>query len=181
MSSSDESSEEETTADPVSQELLLDELSADTLAALQSHLQREQESSSDDEEEDGGAGVSEDFGLSQFWVRAPRPAAPRACTTRAACSAPPGAAARRPHCGSRRRRLQYDGDTARRLAQEAIEHAKGGTIAILSAPSAFKALREIVRKPPAAAAGLAISHPHGRTRHNSACRAGAGEQPRFHL
>ena len=92
MSSSDESSEEEATADPVSQELLLDELSADTLAALQSHLQREQESSSDDEEEDGGAGVSEDFGLSQFWVRPPRPADPRADNTRAVCPAPPGAA-----------------------------------------------------------------------------------------
>ena len=42
---------------------------------------------------------------------------------------------------------QYDGATARRLAEEAIEHAQGGTIAILSAPSAFKALREIVRAP----------------------------------
>jgi hypothetical protein len=73
----------------------------------------------------------------------------------------PLAAARRPHCGSRRRRLQYDGDTARRLAEEAIEHAKGGTIAILSAPSAFKALREIVRIPPPTA-GVAISHPRGR-------------------
>ena len=54
---------------PVSQELLLDELSADTLAALQDHLQRKQESDSSEEEEDGGAGVSENFGLSQFWVR----------------------------------------------------------------------------------------------------------------
>ena len=51
----------------VSQELLLDELSADTMAALQSHLQRADESS-ESEEEDGGAGVSENFGLSQFWV-----------------------------------------------------------------------------------------------------------------
>lgn len=55
--------------------------------------------------------------------------------------------------------LQYDGDTARRLAEEAIEHAKGGTIAILSAPSAFKALREIVRVPlPTALRGDACTH-----------------------
>ena len=67
-SSSEESSEEEGPAVEVSQELLLDELSADTLAALQAHLQRKQESSDSDEEEDGGAGVSENFGLSQFWV-----------------------------------------------------------------------------------------------------------------
>ncbi len=66
-SSSEESSEEEEPGVPVSQELLLDELSADTMAALQSHLQRAEESS-ESEEEDGGAGVSENFGLSQFWV-----------------------------------------------------------------------------------------------------------------
>ena len=62
------SSSEEDESEPVAQELLLDELSADTLAALQSHLARADESSSS-EDEDGGAGVSENFGLSQFWVR----------------------------------------------------------------------------------------------------------------
>ena len=62
------SSSEEDESEPVAQELLLDELSADTLAALQSHLARVDESSSS-EDEDGGAGVSENFGLSQFWVR----------------------------------------------------------------------------------------------------------------
>ena len=61
------SSSEEDQSEPVAQELLLDELSADTLAALQSHLARADESSSS-EDEDGGAGVSENFGLSQFWV-----------------------------------------------------------------------------------------------------------------
>ena len=67
-SSSEESSEEDEAEVAVSQELLLDELSAETMAALQSHLQRAQESSESEEEEDGGAGVSENFGLSQFWV-----------------------------------------------------------------------------------------------------------------
>ena len=49
------SSSEEDESEPVAQELLLDELSADTLAALQSHLARADESSSS-EDEDGGAG-----------------------------------------------------------------------------------------------------------------------------
>ena len=137
-SSSEESSEEEGPEAPVSQELLLDELSADTLAALQDHLQRKQESDSSEEEEDGGAGVSENFGLSQFWVRNNDTLSGGfRCPVTWLCSQ------LSPLC----RALQYDGDTARRLAEEAIEHAKGGTIAILSAPSAFKALREIVRSP----------------------------------
>ena len=73
MSSSSESDDEDPrTADvaPVAQELLDDELSAATMAALQAHLVQAEESSDSDEDEDGGAGVSENFGMSQFWVSA---------------------------------------------------------------------------------------------------------------
>jgi hypothetical protein len=73
--------------------LLQEELSAATLEALQSHLAAKQahaSESSDDEAFDGakgGAGVSEDFGMSQFWVRAGGPSQPPTpppeCTTTA--------------------------------------------------------------------------------------------------
>ena len=104
MSSSDD---EKSEVDP---ELLLSELSADTMAALQRHLdsrnQTDSDSDSDDEESAAaqGAGVSEDFGMSQFW---------------------------------------YDAETSRRLGQEALNHAKGGVIAIISAPSAYKKLLDL--------------------------------------
>ena len=46
------------------------ELSADAYAALRAHLDsKDADTSSDDETAAGGAGVSEDFGMSQFWVR----------------------------------------------------------------------------------------------------------------
>ena len=69
-----DSSDEEVDGGPDPQ-LLLDELSADTLSALQQHLDSKtaESESSDDEAFDGskgGAGISEDFGMSQFWVRA---------------------------------------------------------------------------------------------------------------
>ena len=88
-SSSDEDDPRTADAAPVAQELLDDELSAATMAALQMHLQKAEESSSSDEDEDGGAGVSENFGMSQFWVSLPRRLLPASQPAAAArCQAP---------------------------------------------------------------------------------------------
>eukprot|EP01052_Picozoa_sp_SAG31_P021800 SAG31_NODE_1703_length_7495_cov_3.115062_6_plen_266_part_00 len=81
-----------------------DELSAETMAALRSHvadLTDEEATAAKNE----GAGVSENFGLSQFW---------------------------------------YDESTSKALACEALERSNGGKIAILSAPSAYRSLVEVV-------------------------------------
>lgn len=80
MNSSSSSSDEEPEPEINLASLLLsDELSADTMAALRSHL-AERVNEEEEAAVTEGAGVSENFGMSQFWVRPALPLASRHTT-----------------------------------------------------------------------------------------------------